>query len=247
MQDAFVQAIRYKLQKRVRRLNSADYQDFPMLLRVFFHFFDNSPILSGVRDELMARVSEQDVPATVDRILKGQAVYGTTEAESAAMGYCLLKKIAEEPDYQLVLNVALNYHAGGKARDCLEKTLGADSGDSAQGNELTLVGIADPLAQAGGGAVTRAAASLTAQGIAPAPKPGLSGAAALDARGRFAGMVSLNPSVVAGSGGTVPAAALVPAETVRAFLQEHHISPATAATGATAVEQSVLRVICVRK
>ena len=121
MQDAFVQAIRYKLQKRVRRLNSADYQDFPMLLRVFFHFFDNSPILSGVRDELLARVSEQDVPATVDRILKGQAVYGTTEAESAAMGYCLLKKIAEEPDYQLVLNVALNYHAGGKARDCLEK------------------------------------------------------------------------------------------------------------------------------
>ena len=89
--------------------------------------------------------------------------------------------------------------------------------------------------------------SLTAQGIAPAPKPGLSGAAALDARGRFAGMVNLNPSVVAGSGGTVPAAALVPAETVRAFLQEHHISPATAATGATAVEQSVVRVICVRK
>ena len=37
MQDAFVQAIRYKLQKRVRRLNSADYQHFPMLLRVFFH------------------------------------------------------------------------------------------------------------------------------------------------------------------------------------------------------------------
>ena len=71
MQDAFVQAIRYKLQKRVRRLNSADYQHFPMLLRVFFQFFDNSPILSGVRDELLARVSEQDVPATVDRILKG--------------------------------------------------------------------------------------------------------------------------------------------------------------------------------
>ena len=90
------------------------------------------------------------------------------------------------------------------ARNLIPAALGADSGDSAQGNELTLVGVADPLAQAGGGAVTRAAASLTAQGIAPAPKPGLSGAAALDARGRFAGMVNLNPSVVAGSGGTVP-------------------------------------------
>ena len=133
------------------------------------------------------------------------------------------------------------------ARNLTPAALGADSGDSAQGNELTLVGVADPLAQAGSGAVTRATASLTAQGIAPAPKPGLSGAAALDARDRFAGMVNLNPPVVAGSGGAAPAATLVSAETVRAFLQEHHISPATAATGATAVEQSVLRVICVRK
>jgi len=131
------------------------------------------------------------------------------------------------------------------ARNLIAVALGG--GDSAQGNELTLVGVADPLAQAGSGAVTRATASLTAQGIAPAPKPGLSGAAALDARDRFAGMVNLNPPVVAGSGGAAPAATLVSAETVRAFLQEHHISPATAATGATAVEQSVLRVICVRK
>jgi len=133
------------------------------------------------------------------------------------------------------------------ARNLIAAALGADSGDSAQGNELTLVGVADPLAQVGGGAVTRAAASLTAQALAPAPKPGFSGAAALDTRGRFAGMVNLNPSVVAGSGGDGPAATLVSAETVRAFLQEHHISPATAATGVTAVEQSVVRVICVRK
>ena len=129
------------------------------------------------------------------------------------------------------------------ARNLVAAALGGDGGDSAQSNELTLVGVADPLAQVGGGAVTRAAASLTAQGLAPAPKPGFSGAAALDARGRFAGVVSLNPSVVAGNGGAGPAAALVSAETVRAFLQEHHISPATAATAA---EQSVLRVICVR-
>ncbi len=133
------------------------------------------------------------------------------------------------------------------ARSLIAAALGADSGDSAQGTELTLVGVADPLAQAGGGAATRAAASLTAQGLAPAPKPGFSGAAALDARNRFAGLVSLNPSVVAGNGGAVPAANLVSAETVRAFLQEHHISPATPAISATAVEQSVLRVICVRK
>ncbi len=133
------------------------------------------------------------------------------------------------------------------ARNLIPAALGVDNGDSMRGNELTLVGVADPLAQAGGGAVTRAAAGLSAQGLAPAPKPGFSGAAALDAGGRFAGMVNLNPSVVAGSGGAVPAAALVPAETVRGFLQEHHIRPAPAPASASAMEQSVLRVICVRK
>ena len=121
MQDALVQAIRYKLQKRVRRLNSADHQHFPMLLRVFFQFFDNSPILSGVRDELLARVFEQSVPATVDRILKGESLFGSSEAESAAMGYHLLKKIAEEPDHRLIINVACHYRASGKAHECLEK------------------------------------------------------------------------------------------------------------------------------
>ncbi len=133
------------------------------------------------------------------------------------------------------------------ARNLVPAALGAESSDSGQGNELTLVGVADPMTQAGGGAVTRAAASLTAQEVAPAPKPGFSGAAALDARGRFVGVVSPNPSIVAGSGGAAPAATLVSAETARAFLQNHHISPATAATGATAVEQSVVRVICVRQ
>ena len=131
------------------------------------------------------------------------------------------------------------------ARNLMPAPLGADGADSGQGNEFTLVGVADPLAQAGGAAVTSAAASLTAQGITPAPKRGFSGAAALDARGRFAGMVNLNTSVVAGSTAAAPAATLARAETVRAFLQAHHIAPAAA--GTAAVEQSVVRVICVRK
>jgi len=132
------------------------------------------------------------------------------------------------------------------ARNLIPAVLGGDSADSVQGDELTLVGIADPLAQAGEGAVTSVAASLTAQGVAPAPKLGFSGAAALDARGRFAGMVDLNPSIVAGSGAASQAATLVAADAVRAFLQAH-ITPAAAAGGRAAMEQSVVRVICVRK
>ena len=108
-----------------------------------------------------------------------------------------------------------------------------------------LIGVADPLAQAGDAAPASVPARVTAQGIEPAPKLGFSGAAAVDARGRLAGMVDLRPAVVAGSGGAAAqGVTLVPVETIRAFLQAQHIAP----RGDKRVDhQSILRVICVRK
>jgi peptidoglycan hydrolase-like protein with peptidoglycan-binding domain len=115
---------------------------------------------------------------------------------------------------------------------------------TSQGQELTLVGVADPLAQEGGGAVSSVSARITGQTIAPAPRPGFSGAAAVDAQGRFAGMMQLNSPVVAGNGPATVQATLVPGDTVRAFLTSHSITPAG---GLGAIDQSVLRIICVRK
>jgi hypothetical protein len=120
-------------------------------------------------------------------------------------------------------------------------------GDGDQGGELTLFGVADPLAQAGAGAATGTAAHVTAQGIEPAPKLGFAGAAALDAAGSFAGMVDLKPAVVAGAGSASQAATLVPAEAIRAFLNAQGVAPGAALPEAAAIEQSVVRVICVRQ
>jgi len=116
-------------------------------------------------------------------------------------------------------------------------------GDSSAGDDITLVGVADPLAQAGGGAVTRAPAHRNAQGLDPAPKLGFSGAAAIDAQGRFAGMVDLSSTAVAGAG-AVNQPTLIPVETLRNFLQAQGITPPS---GGNAIDQSVVRVICVRK
>jgi len=115
---------------------------------------------------------------------------------------------------------------------------------TSQGQQLALVGVADPLAQEGGSAVTSVSARLSGQTIEPAPKPGFSGAAAVDAQGRFAGMVELNSPVVAGGGPATAPAMLVPADTVRVFLASQGITPAS---GHSAIDQSVLRIICVRK
>ena len=118
--------------------------------------------------------------------------------------------------------------------------------NATQSVDVTLVGVADPLAQVGDAAPTSVPARVTAQGIEPAPKLGFSGAAAVDARGRLAGMVDLRPAVVAGSGGAAAqGTTLVPVETIRAFLQAQHIAPSSAANAP--INQSVLRVICVRK
>jgi hypothetical protein len=124
----------------------------------------------------------------------------------------------------------------------------ADAGgqNGTPGSDVTLVGVADPLAQTGDAAPTSVPARVTAQGVEPAPKLGFSGAAAVDVRGRLAGMVDLRPAVVAGSGGAAgPGATLVPVETIRAFLQTQHIALNAAANAP--INQSVLRVICVRK
>ena len=80
------------------------------------------------------------------------------------------------------------------------------------------------------------------------PKLGFAGAAAVDPQGLFAGTVSLKWPLVASSGTTSPTitgqAALIPADTIRSFLNAQGVTPST---GRAPIDQSVLRVICVRK
>jgi hypothetical protein len=115
---------------------------------------------------------------------------------------------------------------------------------ASQADDLALVGIADPAAQQGGDTVTKVTARLDGQKIAPPPKPGFSGAAAIDGQGRFAGVVELQSVADAVTRLTTIQATLVPADTVRAFLSAHGIK---LAQGQDPMERSVVRVICVRK
>jgi len=121
------------------------------------------------------------------------------------------------------------------------------SEQAAHGGEVTLVGIADPLAQAGEAAVASTRARLAAQALDPAPKPGFSGAAAIDVSGAFAGMVDLRTQTVAANGPAGQNAALVPADEIRSFLHEQGVTVRIAATDRAPMEQSLVRVVCVRK
>ncbi|MGD1091557.1 MAG: hypothetical protein ABSB35_06130 [Bryobacteraceae bacterium] len=98
MESLFLQNVRYKLQKRVRRLNGADFESFLFLLKAFWVFFDDSPLLTTLAQELVAKVPEY--VDTVGKISTDQIFFGSNETESAAIGYGVLRKLAgqDRPD-----------------------------------------------------------------------------------------------------------------------------------------------------
>jgi Trypsin-like peptidase domain len=157
-------------------------------------------------------------------------------------GYGNADRIAEDKEHDLAL--LRIYGARGL------KPLGLANGAAKSGVELT--GIVDPQSQGGGTAASSVKASVAAVGsgnelaLSPAPAVGFSGAAVLDADGKFAGLALLKPVLVAGPPSATPAgqAALIPADTVRDFLKANGVH---ASDGSSDAKASVLRVICVRK
>jgi peptidoglycan hydrolase-like protein with peptidoglycan-binding domain len=121
--------------------------------------------------------------------------------------------------------------------------------DNAAG-DITLVGVADPAAQAGGSAVSSVKSRVSAAGpkrtLEPSPTPGFAGAAAFDAAGRLAGMAQLQPVMTSGTAASAPQASIVAADAIRRFLQESGVTQGEQARLAD-TQSAVTRVICVRK
>src|ERR1700730_4256076 len=92
MQTDYLRDIRYKLQKRIRRLNGCDPNHFLFVLKQFCAFIDSNPLLQGVISELLANFP--DLPTHVETIFSGHGLVGATEEEDAAIGYGVLRRFA---------------------------------------------------------------------------------------------------------------------------------------------------------
>jgi peptidoglycan hydrolase-like protein with peptidoglycan-binding domain len=160
----------------------------------------------------------------------------------AIAGYGNADRVAVDKDHDLAL--LRIYGARGLS------PLNLANGDSKIAVDLT--GIADPQSQGGGNAVSSVKAQVSQVGsasdpaLSPAPGLGFSGAAAMDADGKFAGLAQLKPVTVVGPPNAAPAAqaALVPADIVRDFLKASGVNASGTSPDA---KSSVVRVICVRK
>ena len=161
----------------------------------------------------------------------------------AIAGFGNADRIAEDKDHDLAL--LRIYGARGL------KPLGLSADNSAK-TSVELTGISDPQNQGGGSAVSSVKAQVAQSGgggdlaLSPAPAVGFSGATALDADGRFAGIALLKPVVVAGPASATPPvqSVLVTSDSVREFLKANGVNAAGESRDAKA---SVVRVICVRK
>ena len=112
---------------------------------------------------------------------------------------------------------------------------------------LVLRGIPDPREQSGRADTRDLPVRFLDGALAsnkPAPMAGFAGAAAIDARGRLAGLVQLGRVQLASSRPMAPPLQLIDAATIRAVLEAHGVTPPAKSDGAGA---AIVRVICVRK
>jgi len=170
-----------------------------------------------------------------------QAVDGCLSVVVAGHGHADIDE--QDKDHDLALLRVYGAHG--------LKPMALDGG--AAKSSVELIGIADPQSQGGGGAVSSVRSAATPVGstndlaLVPAPGMGFSGAAAVDADGKFAGIAQSKPVLFAGpaTGAAPVQAGLVPAEVVRGFLKANEIVPIRGAV--SDAKASVVRVICVRK
>ncbi|MCX6844452.1 MAG: hypothetical protein NTX53_19495 [candidate division WOR-3 bacterium] len=117
MQTELVQSLRYKLQKRIRRLNTATPNLLHLFLQQFWGFLEAQPLLSGVAGDLARR--HPLIEGEAEKVLKRKGLAFPREEESAALGYFVLKKCAQSDDDRAAREAGIAY-GGGHLEDWLQ-------------------------------------------------------------------------------------------------------------------------------
>lgn len=119
MDQEYIQNLRYKLQKRVRRVNSSEYQVFHYVLKQFWGFLQDQPILVGIMEsiEVQAHLVESDVNRIFD---SRDAIVFESELENTVACFLVLKRCVESDDDHAEINVAHNYSHESKYNEVLE-------------------------------------------------------------------------------------------------------------------------------
>lgn len=120
MDKEYIQNLRYKLQKRVRRVNSSEWQVFHYVLKQFWGFLNDQPLLVGIMQELESKTPS--VAEDVEKIMGSsrEAIVFDSEEENAVACYLVIKKCVAADNAHTEINIARGYSNERKHNEVLE-------------------------------------------------------------------------------------------------------------------------------
>ena len=114
-----LQYLRYKLQRRVRRLNSVGHQVFHYSLKQFWGFIQDTPLLLSVLEDLERR--QPEAKETADKVLSGEGQVVDSENENAALCLHVIKGCVASESQKCEINVGYAYGHDGKFDESIER------------------------------------------------------------------------------------------------------------------------------
>jgi hypothetical protein len=122
MRAEHVQNLRYKLQKRFRRLNSAGFQVFHYSLKQFWGFLTSTPVFAGIIQELA--VWRPEAEADARRVFEHrEALAFDSELEEATVAYWVVRLCAEEGEDGSETQIGQEYSSGTRYDEAVEAFL----------------------------------------------------------------------------------------------------------------------------
>jgi hypothetical protein len=108
MNSEYVQNLRYKLQKRVRKLNSTGYEVFHYALRRFWKFLHSQPVFVGILEDLERRCPE--AAQTADQIVNShEGLVCDDELENAAVALAVIRLCVESDQDAVEIHIGQVY------------------------------------------------------------------------------------------------------------------------------------------
>lgn len=111
MDTELIQALRYKLQRRVRHLNLTDYTLFHFSLKQFWGFLQKSNVIFGIIDDLKKRypqMSEEIKPLFSNGFQKDGLLWDDEDKQSAASLF-IVERCINSNDQRVEVNIGRRY------------------------------------------------------------------------------------------------------------------------------------------
>ena len=115
MDHRFIQNLRYKLQKRFRKLHSTGYQSFHWALKRTWSFLHDNLLFEGILEHLSAACAT--AASDADTILSGSLLHGENEIEEAAIAYNIVKRCVQNEKADSEYMLAHTLFRGTKKHD----------------------------------------------------------------------------------------------------------------------------------